>query len=58
MFAIIGIVVLFAMVFGGFVFTGGDIGPVLHALPHELIIIGGAAAGALIIVLVALLTLL
>ena len=49
MFAIIGLVVLLAMVFGGFIFTGGDIGPVLHALPHEMIIIGGAAVGALII---------
>ena len=45
MFAIIGIVVLLAMVFGGFIFTGGDIGPVLHALPHEMLIIGGAAVG-------------
>ena len=41
MFAIIGLVVLLGMVFGGFIFTGGDIGPVLHALPHEMIIIGG-----------------
>ncbi|MEA3388254.1 MAG: motility-associated protein, partial [Pseudomonadota bacterium] len=49
MFAIIGLVVLLGMVFGGFIFTGGDIGPVLHALPHEMIIIGGAAVGALII---------
>ncbi|SCW76977.1 chemotaxis protein MotA [Sphingobium faniae] len=49
MFAIIGLVVLLVMVFGGFVFTGGDIGPVLHALPHEMLIIGGAAVGALII---------
>lgn len=49
MFAAIGLIVLLAMVFGGFVFTGGDIMPVLEALPHELLIIGGAAAGALII---------
>jgi chemotaxis protein MotA len=49
MFAIIGLVVLLAMVFGGFAFTGGDLGPVLHALPHEMLIIGGAAVGALII---------
>ena len=49
MFPIIGLVVLLGMVFGGFVFTGGDIGPVLHALPHEMLIIGGAAVGALII---------
>ncbi|MDX3909312.1 MAG: flagellar motor stator protein MotA [Sphingobium sp.] len=49
MFAIIGIVVLIVMVFGGFAFTGGDLGPVLHALPHEMLIIGGAAVGSLII---------
>lgn len=49
MFAGIGLVVLLVMVFGGFVFTGGDIGPVLEALPHEMIIIGGAAVGSLII---------
>jgi chemotaxis protein MotA len=49
MFAGIGLVVLIVMVFGGFIITGGDIGPVLHALPHEMLIIGGAAVGALII---------
>jgi chemotaxis protein MotA len=49
MFAGIGLVVLLVMVFGGFMLTGGDIGPVLHALPHEMLIIGGAAVGALII---------
>ena len=49
MFAGIGVVVLLVMVFGGFILTGGDIGPVLHALPHEMMIIGGAAVGALII---------
>ncbi len=49
MFAAIGLVVLIAMVFGGFAFTGGDLGPVMHALPHEMLIIGGAAVGALII---------
>ena len=49
MFPAIGFVVLIAMVFGGFAFTGGDLGPVLHALPHEMLIIGGAAVGALII---------
>lgn len=49
MFAAIGFVVLLVMVFGGFAFTGGALGPVFEAIPHELIIIGGAAAGALII---------
>ena len=48
MFAIIGIVILIVMVFGGFVITGGALGPVLHALPHEMLIIGGAAIGALV----------
>ncbi|OJY66927.1 MAG: flagellar motor stator protein MotA [Sphingobium sp. 66-54] len=49
MFAGIGLVVLLVMVFGGFVFTGGNLGAVMHALPHEMLIIGGAAVGALII---------
>ncbi len=49
MFPIIGLVVLLAMVFGGFAITGGALGPVLHAVPHEMLIIGGAAVGALII---------
>jgi chemotaxis protein MotA len=48
MFAAIGLIILIVMVFGGFMLTGGDIGPVLHALPHEMLIIGGAAVGALI----------
>lgn len=49
MFAAFGIVVLLVMVFGGFVLHGGSIGPVLEALPFEMIIIGGAALGATII---------
>ena len=48
MFAGIGIVVLFGMVFGGFAITGGALGPVMEAIPHELLIICGAAVGALI----------
>lgn len=49
MFAIIGIIVLIAMVFGGFALTGGNLAPVLHALPHEMLIIGGAGVGSLLI---------
>ena len=49
MFPAIGLVVLLAMVFGGFAITGGALGPVMEAIPHEMLIIGGAAAGALII---------
>jgi len=48
MFVAIGIVVLLVMVFGGFAITGGSLGPVMHAIPHEMLIIGGAAVGALI----------
>ena len=49
MFAGIGIVVLFVIVFGGFAITGGALGPVFEAIPHELLIIGGAGVGSLII---------
>ncbi|MES2290884.1 MAG: flagellar motor stator protein MotA [Pseudomonadota bacterium] len=49
MFPAIGLVVLIALVFGGFAFTGGNLAPVLEAMPHEMLIIGGAALGALII---------
>ena len=48
MFAAIGIVILIVMVFGGFAITGGALGPVMHAIPHEMLIIGGAAIGAVI----------
>lgn len=49
MFAAIGIVVLIVMVFGGFVLSGGAIGPIVAALPLEFTIIGGAALGAVLI---------
>jgi chemotaxis protein MotA len=48
MFAAIGVLVVLVMVFGGFTLTGGDMGAVAHALPHEMMIIGGAAVGATI----------
>jgi len=48
-FVAIGIVVLLALVFGGFVLAGGALGPVLAALPLEFMIIGGAATGATLI---------
>jgi chemotaxis protein MotA len=46
MYAAIGIVLLIVFVFGGFAITGGALGPVMHALPHEMLIIGGAAIAA------------
>jgi chemotaxis protein MotA len=48
MFPAIGVVVVLVMVFGGFTITGGALGPVLTAIPHEMMIIGGAAIGAVI----------
>lgn len=49
MLGIIGIVVIFAMVFGGYVAAGGKIGIIIKALPFEMMMIGGAAVGAFMI---------
>ncbi|MGZ8371066.1 MAG: flagellar motor stator protein MotA [Caulobacteraceae bacterium] len=49
MFQIIGIAVLFAMVFGSFLMSGGKLDVILHALPHELMCIFGAAIAAFLI---------
>jgi len=49
MIGIIGIVVVFVMVFGGYVAAGGKFGIILHALPFELTMIMGAATGAFLI---------
>jgi chemotaxis protein MotA len=46
MFVIIGWVVIISCVFGVFMWHGGNIMVVLHALPFELITIGGATGGA------------
>jgi chemotaxis protein MotA len=48
MFAAVGIIVVIVMVFGGFVVSGGSIGVIAHALPLEMLIIGGSAVGATI----------
>lgn len=49
MIGLVGILVIFVMVFGGYLAAGGKIGIILHALPFELMIIGGAAIGAFLI---------
>ena len=49
MFGIIGIVLIFGMVFGGYLLAGGKMGIILKALPFEFMMIGGAAVGAFII---------
>ena len=49
MIGIVGIVVVFVMVFGGYLAAGGKMGIILKSLPFEFTMIGGAAAGAFII---------
>jgi len=49
MFQIIGIVVVVAMVFGGFALAGGHFDIIIAAMPFELMMIGGAAVGAFLI---------
>lgn len=46
MIALVGLLVTLFMVFGGYVLAGGKLGIVLHALPFEGMMIGGAAIGA------------
>ncbi|KHD89175.1 MAG: flagellar motor protein MotA [Bdellovibrio sp. ArHS] len=45
----VGIIVVFVMVFGGFIIAGGHMSVILKAAPIEMMIIGGAALGAYII---------
>jgi chemotaxis protein MotA len=44
--SIIGIVVTVICVFGGYMLAGGKLGIILHSLPFEMMMIGGAAIGA------------
>ncbi len=49
MVAIIGLVLLFVCVFGGFIMAGGSMAPIIKAAPIETFIIGGAAVAAMLI---------
>lgn len=49
MLAIAGIVVTFAMVFGGYILAGGKMSIIMHSLPFEMMMIGGAATGAFLL---------
>jgi chemotaxis protein MotA len=49
MFPIIGLVVVFGMVFGGFVLAGGHFEVIIEAAPMEFMMIFGSAIGAMII---------
>ncbi|MBM3503128.1 MAG: flagellar motor stator protein MotA [Alphaproteobacteria bacterium] len=48
MFAIVGLIVVMVMVFGGFVAAGGKFGIILASLPFEMMMIGGAAVGSFV----------
>lgn len=49
MIGIVGIAVIFIMVFGGYLAAGGHMGIILKSLPFEFTMIGGAAIGAFVI---------
>jgi chemotaxis protein MotA len=45
---IVGLVILFVCVFGGYTIAGGKFGIIIGALPFEMMMIGGAAVGAFV----------
>ena len=49
MIGIVGIIIVFVMVFGGYLAAGGKMGIILKSLPFEMTMIGGAAVGAFVI---------
>ncbi|MFZ4605098.1 MAG: flagellar motor stator protein MotA [Caulobacter sp.] len=49
MFQIIGIVLLFGLVFGSYIMSGGNMEVILHATPHEMMAIGGAGVASFLI---------
>ncbi len=46
---ILGIVITLGMVFGGYLMAGGKMEIILHSLPYEVMIIGGAAIGSFVV---------
>lgn len=49
MIGVVGIVITLVMVFGGYLASGGSMAIILHSLPYEFAMIGGAAVGALVL---------
>ncbi len=49
MIGMLGIVLIFVMVFGGYLAAGGKLGIILKSLPFEMMMIGGAATGAFLL---------
>jgi chemotaxis protein MotA len=48
MTALAGFGFVIAMVFGGYLIAGGKLGIILHSMPYEMMMIGGAAVGAFV----------
>lgn len=46
--AALGLIITIVMVFGGYLLAGGKMDIILHSLPFEMMIIGGAAVGAFV----------
>ena len=49
MIGVVGIAIVFVMVFGGYILAGGKMGIIMKSLPFEMIMIGGAALGAFVL---------
>lgn len=49
MLVVVGYLVALGCIFGGYVIHGGSLGVILHALPTEIMVIGGGALGAFIV---------
>lgn len=48
MTTLLGLAVVLGCVFGGYVLAGGKFEILMHALPHEMLVIGGAALGTFV----------
>ena len=48
-FGAIGVILVFVLVFGGYMLAGGKLEIILHSLPYEMTMILGAAVGAFLI---------
>lgn len=49
MLPLVGLILTFVLVFGGYIHAGGKIEIILHALPHELTMIAGASIGSFLV---------
>ena len=49
MMILLGVVVVMALVFGGYNLSGGSMAPIWHSLPYEMTMVGGASIGAFMI---------